>query len=148
MTTERKLHPRPQFIRENWHSLEGQWDFKFDDENEGVAKQWCQGFEKDYDITVPFTYETRMSGIHQEEHHPVVWYQRGFEAAHDGQMLTLYFEGVDYETTVWVNGSVAGTHRGASERFSFDISSLVKAGANQIVLRAEDSMDCEQPRGK
>ena len=148
MTTERKLHPRPQFIRENWHSLEGQWDFKFDDENEGVAKQWCQGFEKDYDITVPFTYETKMSGIHQEEHHPVVWYQRGFEAAYDGQMLTLYFEGVDYETTVWVNGSVAGTHRGASERFSFDISSLVKAGANQIVLRAEDSMDCEQPRGK
>lgn len=148
MTMEKKRHPRPQFIRENWRSLEGRWDFRFDDQNAGLAQGWGQGFEKEYDITVPFTYETKLSGIHQEEHHPVVWYQRDFEAERDAQLLTLYFEGVDYETSVWVNGTLAGTHRGAYERFSFDISHLVKAGKNRIVLRAEDSMACEQPRGK
>ena len=30
-----KLHyPRPQFVRENWIDLNGEWKFAFDDENE------------------------------------------------------------------------------------------------------------------
>lgn len=148
MTITRKLHPRPQFIRENWESLDGQWDFRFDDENQGLAEKWYEGFEKEMVITVPFTYETKASGIHQEEHHSVVWYRKHFTAEKTNQLLTLYFEGVDYETSVWINGYLVGTHQGAYERFSFDISAFVQAGENEIVLRAEDSMACEQPRGK
>jgi hypothetical protein len=148
MTVKRKNHPRPQFIRKTWCSLDGQWAFRFDDNNEGMKENWSQGFEKEFDITVPFTYETKLSGIQNEEQHSVVWYQKGFSAKADGQFLTLYFEGVDYETTLWINGQLVGTHRGAYERFSFDVSKFIQAGENKIILRVEDSMDCEQPRGK
>ncbi|WP_048603611.1 glycoside hydrolase family 2 protein [Enterococcus massiliensis] len=148
MMVKRKLHPRPQFIRENWTSLDGQWDFKFDDKNIGLLEHWQKGFSKEQTIIVPFTYETKASGIHKEEQHSVVWYQKNFKAEQADKLLTLNFEGVDYETTVWINGHLVGAHRGAYERFSFDISRWVTAGENLITLRAEDSLDCEQPRGK
>lgn len=32
---EIKNYPRPQFIRDNWINLNGQWNFIFDDENIG-----------------------------------------------------------------------------------------------------------------
>ena len=35
-------YPRPDFVRpnQNWKSLNGQWDFVFDDENLGLCKSW------------------------------------------------------------------------------------------------------------
>ena len=30
-----KNYPRPQFVRENWLNLNGEWNFIFDDENNG-----------------------------------------------------------------------------------------------------------------
>lgn len=148
MEIERKSHPRPQFIRKNWRLLNGTWDFRFDDDNNGLIKDWSKGFKAETTINVPFTYETKASGIHREEPHSVVWYQKCFESDKDKKLLTLYFEGIDYNSSVWVNDTLVGTHQGAYERFSFDISSLVVKGENRIVLRVEDSLDCEQPRGK
>lgn len=148
MTIEKKAHPRPQFIRNNWQLLDGSWDFKFDDQNQGLVQKWFNGFEKELTIKVPFTYETEASGIHQEEHHSVVWYQTTFDCDTTEKQLTLYFEGVDYRTSVWVNGQLVGHHTGAYERFSFDISAELIEGTNTIIVRVEDSMDCEQPRGK
>lgn len=148
MNLDRKNHPRPQFIRKDWTSLDGQWDFKFDDRNLGIKENWEQGFEKEFDIMVPFTYETKASGIYQEEHHNVVWYQKNFEVEEVDNLLTLYFEGVDYKSSIWVNGKLVGTHQGAYERFSFDISDFIAPGENVLVLRVEDSLSCEQPRGK
>lgn len=39
MQINRREHPRPQFIRKNWLLLDGQWKFKFDDENLGLINQ-------------------------------------------------------------------------------------------------------------
>ena len=36
MQYEHKEYPRPQFRRENWQSLNGEWEFAFDDKNEGI----------------------------------------------------------------------------------------------------------------
>lgn len=148
MYVEKKQHPRPQFIRENWKSLNGQWDFQFDDQNIGLTERWTEGLVDSQRIIVPFTYETKASNIHDQTHHSVVWYQKNFKADYEKQLFTLYFEGVDYETSVWINGNLVGSHRGAYERFSFDIADFVVEGENIVVLRAEDSMACEQPRGK
>ena len=29
-------HPRPDFKRDNWKNLNGEWEFKFDQKNEGL----------------------------------------------------------------------------------------------------------------
>lgn len=143
----RKEHPRPQLIRKKWQSLDGKWDFTFDDEDIGLLKHWYNSFPKSHEIVVPFTYETELSGIQDTSHHKIVWYQRAFEIEND-QNQVLYFEGVDFEAKVWLNGNFLGTHKGGYERFSFDLKTYLTKGTNTITVRVEDSLSCEQPRGK
>jgi len=146
-----KDYPRPQFVRNNWENLNGFWDFAFDDENIGEVENWQEGFTAKHQIKVPFTYETKLSGIHDENRHDNIWYHKTIQV--DGSRLekenfVIHFEGSDFETILWVNGKKAGSHRGGYVRFSFDITKLVKDGNNEIVVKVEDSFDMQQPRGK
>lgn len=144
-----KSYPRPQLVRNNWVNLNGTWKFKFDSENMGVAECWYNAdLEKAQDIQVPFTYETKLSGINEETFHPIVWYQKNIEHKKNGKRVILHFEGVDYDTKVWVNGKFVGTHKGAYARFSFDITEFLNEGENRLTVRVEDSNSCVQPRGK
>lgn len=36
----RPEHPRPQFYRDSWLNLNGQWNFAFDFDISGVQKGW------------------------------------------------------------------------------------------------------------
>jgi beta-galactosidase/beta-glucuronidase len=146
-------YPRPQFVREkdSWESLNGPWDFSFDDEDRGAAEGWFRAFPKGRVITVPYAYESPKSGIGDPAFHPVVWYKRTLEIRREkltGKRAFIHFEGSDYRTSLWVNGAFAGTHEGAYARFSFDITELLKDGTNELSVRAEDSFDLTQPRGK
>ncbi|WP_396163135.1 glycoside hydrolase family 2 protein, partial [Carnobacterium sp.] len=143
----RMQHPRPQFIRDEWELLDGKWNFKFDDHDKGSSEGWHQTIVDPQTITVPYTYETQMSGVNDQSHHPIVWYEKEFEIT-EPEHYSLIFEGVDYICQVWLNGNLLGMHQGAYERFEFDLGSNLKEGINKITMRIKDSMDCEQPRGK
>ncbi|GLC78639.1 glycoside hydrolase family 2 protein [Lacrimispora brassicae] len=151
MLCYQKDYPRPQFVRKDWTNLNGIWDFNFDDENRGEIKGWYKGFQGEKEICVPFTYETKKSNIHDEGVHNFVWYGRRFQAEKEklaGNKLVLHFEGSDFLTKVWINGQLAGIHEGGYSRFSFDITNLVTDGENLVVVKAEDHLDPQQPRGK
>lgn len=146
-----KDYPRPQFVRNNWENLNGAWDFAFDDAHCGEQEGWYKDFKENMTIQVPFTYETKMSGIQDETRHDQIWYRRSFQV--DGSRLEkenykLHFEGSDFITKVWVNGQYVGDHRGGYARFSFDITDVVRDGENELVVKVEDSFDMQQPRGK
>lgn len=146
-----KDYPRPQFVRTDWENLNGSWDFSFDDENAGEKEKWYQEFKGDKKINVPFTYETKLSGIQDETRHDFIWYHRTINV--DGAKLEnnryiLHFEGSDFITKVWVNGAYAGSHRGGYARCSFEITNLVHDGENDLTVKVEDSFDTQQPRGK
>ena len=146
-----KDYPRPQFVRTDWENLNGAWDFGFDDENAGEKEKWYQEFKGDKKINVPFTYETKLSGIQDETRHDFIWYHRTINV--DGVKLEnnryiLHFEGSDFITKVWVNGAYAGSHRGGYARCSFDVTNLVHDGENELTVKVEDSFDTQQPRGK
>lgn len=146
-----KDYPRPQFVRADWENLNGTWEFAFDDANQGEKEGWYKEFQGSLKIQVPFTYETVPSGIHDETRHDNVWYRRVIQV--DGQKLAghrfvIHFEGCDFHTKLWVNGQYAGDHKGGYARFSFDITELLKDGENELVVKAEDSFDVQQPRGK
>lgn len=146
-----KDYPRPQFVRTDWENLNGTWDFGFDDENAREKKKWYQEFKGDKKINVPFTYETKLSGIQDETRHDFIWYHRTISV--DGEKLEnnryiLHFEGSDFITKVWVNGAYAGSHRGGYARCSFDVTNLVHDGENELTVKVEDSYDPQQPRGK
>lgn len=146
-----KDYPRPQFVRRNWENLNGIWDFEFDDQNLGEKKKWYTGFSGGKKIQVPFTYETKLSGIQDESRHDFIWYHRKIQVDGtrlEGNRYIIHFEGSDFLTKLWVNGQYAGSHRGGYARFSFDITDLVSAGENNLTVKVEDSYDVQQPRGK
>jgi len=71
-----KDYPRPQFVRKEWQNLNGNWNFIFDDNDEGEIKKYFKDFPMNKKIIVPFTYETKLSGIEDESVHYIVWYNR------------------------------------------------------------------------
>ncbi len=133
-----KDYPRPQFFRSGYELLDGVWDFAFDDNNVGEKKKWHKGFEKQHDILVPFTYETKLSGIGDETEHNYIWYQKTIVIDENYQDMLLHFEGSDYTTKVWVNGDFVGMHNGGYSRFSFDITNSLQPNENIIVVKVED----------
>ncbi|KRE49793.1 glycoside hydrolase family 2 protein [Paenibacillus sp. Soil724D2] len=153
MTTKMyiKDYPRPQFVRDSWLNLNGEWDFRFDDNNVGEIEKWYKQLNGDRKITVPFTYETKASGIGEEKFHPNVWYERALDIPQEqeGNRVILHFQAVDYLAKLWVNGVLVGQHQGGYAAFSFDITPYLQFGeSNTLVLKAEDSQSCTQPRGK
>lgn len=147
----REGHPNPQFSRDGFLLLNGDWDFCFDDENRGKKDKYFKRFPAGRKIVVPYAYQSEKSGIGDESAHNVVWYKKAVDVS--AQMQThdraiLRFEGVDYRADVWVNGQHIGYHEGGYARFSFDITDALVKGAGEIVVRCEDSYDCTQPRGK
>lgn len=148
----RPEYPQPQFERERWQSLNGSWEFEFDDADKGLAEDWSSGTKKfSRNIIVPFCFESKKSGIGDTSFHPYVWYKRTFTvpAAWKGQRVLLHFGAVDYMASVWVNGKSAGAHTGGHTPFRLDVTDHMKGGANTIVVRAEDPpTDRSIPRGK
>ena len=145
----RNEYPRPHFRRENWLSLNGIWEFEFDDNKDGEARGIHNGNTKlEGEINVPFTYQYAESGIGDKAHHDTMWYRKSFIYDQPGMDLILGFNASDYITTVWINGHYATTHRGGFSPFTVDISKYVTEGENTIVVRCYDPLDSTIPRGK
>jgi len=144
--------PRPDFERQEWLNLNGEWDFEFDDNNTGEKEGWYKSENIVFSrkITVPFCYQSEMSGINDKGLHEVMWYRRTFSipASFKNKRVLLNFGAVDYHARVWINGNFAGEHKGGYVQFKFDITNYVKEKDNIIVVRVEDRYDTVQPRGK
>ena len=148
----RPEHPKPQFERKDWMNLNGAWAFCFDNGRSGEARKVYENDEAfDKTINVPFCVESELSGIGCKDFIYGVWYKKTVEipAAYAEKRTVLHVGAADYQTTVYVNGQKAGTHKGGYVSFFFDITAFVKPGANVIVLNCEDdTRDPMIPRGK
>lgn len=147
----RPEHPRPDRFRENWMSLNGEWQFEIDQAGDGEARGLTSGKDLVTRIVVPFSPESKLGGIGHYGLMKNVWYRRSFEvpAAMQGRRVLLHFGGVDYQSWVWVNGQPAGTHVGGNVSFALEITRLLRAGSNEIVVRAlDETTSGKQPTGK
>lgn len=146
----RSEYPRPQFVRDRWLCLNGDWGFEIDQGDSGIHRGLLER-ELSGRITVPFCPESQLSGIACHDYYNAVWYRRQatIPAEWTGARILLHFQAVDYDSTVWVNGAEVGRHRGGFSPFCCDISELAGAGDEiTIVLRARDDGQKPQPRGK
>lgn len=147
----RDEYPRPSYVRANWQTLNGEWDFAFDDHNRGIVEEWQRcGIPNGQTINVPFAYQSTLSGINTQEEHSIVWYQREFSVPSSwrDQRVLLNFGAVDYRCTVWVNGKIAGHNSGGYVSFTFDITDLLSSNTNVLTVRVVDRPVTSQPRGK
>ena len=131
----RKEHPKPQFERQDWLNLNGEWQFEIDNGRSGAARglyqTQCRLTGK---ILVPFCPESKLSGIQHKDFMYGVWYKREVEIPESklyGRTM-LHFGAVDYECTVYVNGTLAGQHKGGYVSFAFDITNYVRSEEHNV----------------
>jgi beta-galactosidase/beta-glucuronidase len=103
---------------------------------------------------VPFAPETPRSGIYDTSLFRACWYRRTIDvppaADPTESCVLLHFAAVDYKATVWVNGSMVGSHEGGYTPFTCDLTTVLADTTHcEIVVLAEDDPgELEKPRGK
>lgn len=151
MSIPRPEHPNPQWERQNWRNLNGEWEFDFDFGKTAIERKVYEKGALPQKITVPFCPESELSGIGYKDYMNAVCYRKVItleEHELTGRVF-LHFGAVDFKTTIYVNGKYADTHIGGYASFKADITKLVQPGENEIFVHAEDdARSNEQPRGK
>jgi hypothetical protein len=179
----RPEHPRPIFRREPWINLNGPWRFTFDPRDHGEQLRWYRirppELRRDTDmdaggaarpfgaprpstlvddpfgatIVVPFPWESRASGIQQDQQKGAAWYQRVITIPEEwgewGLRPYLCFGAVDWNAKVWVNGRFAFEHDGGYTPFEVELSRFVTPGQPAaLTVRAWDNSAADTPLGK
>ncbi|SDF80398.1 Glycosyl hydrolases family 2 [Lentzea fradiae] len=138
-------YPRPQLQRTEWQNLNGVWEFAGAPNlsTPPIGRPLAEG------VLVPYPVESALSGI--KRHEDNMFYRRTFTvpSSWNGRNVKLNFGAVTWETRVWVNGRQVGTHTGGFDAFSFDITSALVAGTNEIVVGVSSPIDGSRyPIGK
>jgi hypothetical protein len=138
-------YPRPQLVRTEWQSLNGIWQFGAAANLNNPPIDTNLGEE----VLVPYPIESALSGIQRHENY--MYYRKSFTtpASWAGRRVQLNFGAVTWQSKVWVNGTLVGTHEGGFDAFSFDITSALRTGSNEIVVGVWSPVDAQDiPVGK
>ncbi|MCA8961695.1 MAG: glycoside hydrolase family 2, partial [Planctomycetes bacterium] len=138
-------YPRPQMVRDEWSNLNGRWQYAVTSAEVAVAPDRWDG-----EILVPFCLESRLGGVQRYlDPDQALWYRRSVphHTVPDRRVL-LHFEAVDHRCEVLVNGERVGVHEGGNTPFEFDISTALRDGDNELIVRVEDDTGGWQLRGK
>ncbi|MDR2848165.1 MAG: beta-glucuronidase [Bacteroidales bacterium] len=148
----RPEYPRPQFERQDWINLNGEWTFTFDFGKSGKDRQLYNSTGFNRTIRVPFCPESKLSGVEHKDYISAMWYHRKIQIPADwaGKKVLLHFGGVDYYASIYINGQLAGRHWGGTSSFEIDLSRFVTSGQEyELVLYVEDDQRSGyQARGK
>ncbi|MGB7844773.1 MAG: glycoside hydrolase family 2 TIM barrel-domain containing protein [Candidatus Acidiferrum sp.] len=137
----------------NFVSLCGDWLFRIDSADGGTAQHWYDHAAPDIvwrHVNVPHTWQIEAP---LAEYYGVAWYRRTFDVAADWQTFAVRveFEAVFHTATVWINGQLAGEHRGKGyTAFALDITHLLRWGlTNSIAVRVDNAFNQHMlPRGR
>jgi beta-galactosidase/beta-glucuronidase len=140
-------YPRPMMVRDEWKNLNGLWDYAITPNDQDVPEEW------EGKVLVPFPVESALSGVKSRVgKDSLLWYFNRFTIppAWKNRKVLLHFEAVDWETKVWINDQLAGSHRGGYDPFTFDITEYINDAEEQVMLVSvyDPTNDGTQPRGK
>jgi Concanavalin A-like lectin/glucanases superfamily/Glycosyl hydrolases family 2, sugar binding domain/Glycosyl hydrolases family 2/Glycosyl hydrolases family 2, TIM barrel domain len=139
-------YPRPQLERSEWQSLNGRWQY----ERAQARGPSPFGRTLPETILVPFPVESPLSGIERVD--TAGWYRRTFRVppGWGSRHVLLNFGAVSWETHVYVNRRLVGSHRGSYDGFSMDITgALHPNGINELVVGYGDPIGAAgEPVGK
>ena len=118
-----------------------EWLIDKDETDEGAAKGWTAAVSSAARPTVvPSVIQETFPG-----YHGVAFYWNRLTPAlslRPGDRILLRFEGVDYKAGVWLNGRFLGENEGGEVPFSFDVTDLLKNGAeNLLAVRVVNPTD-------
>jgi beta-glucuronidase len=94
-------------------------------------------FSTSYQLMVPGDWNTQMDKLYYYE--GTIWYKKDFTYKRKSNELAyLYFEAVNYEAIVYLNGERIGSHIGGYTPFQFDITDKIKEGDNFVVVKVDN----------
>lgn len=143
------MHPLPQFMRDEWQNLNGEWEFcvcALSNSEPSQAPLLLDGVEFS-PILVPFSPECEKSGVGNFVLKPDqrLIYRKKFVVsqtllAEGCDRKVLHFGAVDSFARVWLNGVYLGAHECGFTSFEFDISHcLIRDGVNELVVEVTDN---------
>ena len=119
------------------------WEFKkgpFSKEALQAVQNWNSDWQE---VSIPHTWNADDMQKQASAFYEGVGYYRKkftFPENMEGKRIFLRFEGVGSYAEVYINGYLAGTHKGAYSAFACEISSQVKFGKeNEIIVKADNS---------
>ena len=137
-------YPRPQLYRDSYLSLNGYWEYNFSYSPE-IPERW-EGL-----ILVPYSPETKLSGVHRLLHPGEYLYYRLKFKLNDliiKDKVLLHFLAVDQIADVYLNDHHLGQHIGGFLPFEFEIKQYLQE-ENVLVVRVQDFTDTSYySRGK
>jgi hypothetical protein len=128
-------------MSEHHFSLDGAWDFQIssgDDMGAAPEGEWRS-------IIAPMPWQAQFDDLREVS--GLAWYRRTFIVEPDSlqpsdtKAAILHFGAVDYQATVWLNGSCIGEHEGGYLPFEFNVIDLLREGENKLLLKVVDSTD-------
>ena len=139
----RAEYPRPQFKRNSYFSLNGEWDFRAD-KSERIPENYPEK------ILVPFSVETPLSGIMRTVvADDVLHYRKVFRIPANllGKRLLFHFEAVDQVADVYLNGVFLLHHEGGY--MPFEAEAVCQTETNELAVSVkDDTSSISYPRGK
>ncbi len=139
-STPLEEYPRPQFVRDSYFTLNGNWDY--------AILRKSEHFDGNYQgkILVPFSPECLLSGLPEGTlvtPDDTLYYNRDFvlESGFIKTHTFLHFGAVDMICQVYLNGALVGEHIGGYVPFSLDVSDALKNGVNNIQVIVQDPCD-------
>ena len=100
-------------------------------------------FDTSPQMAVPGDWNTQDSRLFFYE--GTVWLRRTFDyQPKPGRRTVLYFGAVNYEAIVYVNGPKMGRHVGGFTPFNYDITSALKPGQNNVIVKVDNKRDRSQ----
>ena len=136
-------YPRPQMARDSFLCLNGPWEYAICPT--GAPFEGYQG-----EIIVPFSPETILSGVERTvTPSDTLYYRKRFAFTRTGARVLLHFGAVDYACEVKLNGMLLGTHRGGYTPFTFEATTAIIDGENELTLSVTDPSETgSQASGK
>jgi beta-galactosidase len=115
--------------------LSGSWQLAFDPGGEGIRAGWTEVAwpeDRAAPVQVPAIWN-----VAYPDAEGVGFYRKTFTVPSEWRdRVLLHFGGASYRAEAWLNGVYVGSHEGAYTPFSFDVTSAIRAGAeNQLVVR-------------
>jgi len=154
----------------NITSLNGQWNYitdpyetgyynfhseVYDQKNPGSPAAYFNNYhpknkselvEYDFDrspvMKIPGDWNTQEEKLFYYE--GTVWFKKTFNYdLKKDKRLFLYFGAVNYKAEVYLNGKKLGVHEGGFTPFNFEITAVLKAGANDLVVKVDNKRSKE-----
>ena len=122
-------------------SLDGDWRFSIDRQDEGESESW---FAPSFDdsawqiVDVPHTWSVMPE---YSLYNGLAWYRYEITLPQELQdmLFRLRFQAVFYLARIWVNGDYVGEHEGGYTPFEFNVSSFLKPGLKNVVAVLVDN---------